>query len=305
MSKTIKIIIALVLSLAVFSVVLAQAGTLLYMPYVAHTVPTETPTPTVTPTATKAPGVIIVEIVGKPSGSPLDEYVLIENNSGDSVNMTDWVLRDDGTGSDAHVYTFPSFTLGDDKTVKVWTKSGNDGSGNLYWDLTEEVWNDGGDVAYLRDDDGKLIDSKVFDPNAPTPTKTLTPTAGTATPTKTVTTTPSADVFISDITGELDLAGEYVLVKNNENSSVTLTNWSIKSTGPKYTFPTFTLGSKKTVKVWSKVGTNDSENLYWGRTEEVWIDGGDCGYLRDDDDKLVDEYCYGTKLLSLIDLLLP
>ena len=305
MSKTVKTILALVIALGVFSVVLAQAGTVLYFPSVAYNVPTATPSPTVTPTATEAPGVVIVEIVGNPSGNPLDEYVLIENNDTDSVNMTGWILRDDGTGDEAHVYTFPSFTLGEDKTVKVWTKSGDNGSGNLYWDLDEEVWNDGGDVAYLRDEDDKLVDSKVFDPNAPTPTKTATAIPGTPTATKTPTSTPVLDVFIDEIEGDVDLNNEFVLIQNDENSSVTLTDWSIKSTGPKFTFPTFTLGSDKTVKVWSKSGTNDANNLYWGLEEEAWIDGGDCGYLRNEEDKLVDEYCYGNRLLTFFESLLP
>ena len=127
--------------------------------------------------------------------------------------------------------------------------------------------------------------------NTPVPTRTLTPT-----PTK----TPSSGLEITDIhNGSItdDVQDEYIKIKNYGSSSVNMTDWFIKTDGGnRYDFPNnFTLASKATVTVWSKVGTNSGNNLYWNRTDYAWNNHGDCAYLRDDSDGdniLVDQYCY-------------
>lgn len=121
---------------------------------------TNTPTPTRTPTKTATPnaGLQIMDIVNPDEGSALDEYVVIKNFGSSGQNMTDWFIRDDGPNK----YNFPNnYVLGGGKSVKVWTKAGTNDTSNLYWGLTSEVWNNGGDCAYLRDnsdDDNELID---------------------------------------------------------------------------------------------------------------------------------------------------
>jgi hypothetical protein len=35
------------------------------------------------------------------------------------------------------------------------------------------------------------------------------------------------------------------------------------------------------VKVWTKVGANDAENLFWGRHSAMWNNTGDTAILRD------------------------
>jgi len=128
-------------------------------PTVTHTItgtlPTATQTRTLTPTPTLVPGVFIVSIDYAPLTHPLDEYVTIRNQYKEFVPMEGWTLRDDNQ----IIYTFPRYTLVDLASVKVWTKDGVIDPENLYWGRTEPVWNDYGDCAYLRDEEGKLIDS--------------------------------------------------------------------------------------------------------------------------------------------------
>ena len=128
-------------------------------PTATHTVtatPTKSPTPTRTPTP--VPGVVILDIVYAPSIA-LDEYVLIENSGNNSVDMEGWWIKADSGAK----YDFPdNFSLGSDKAVKVWTKVGQDTSSNLYWDRTEEAWNNNGDTGYLKDKDGDLVDSFTY-----------------------------------------------------------------------------------------------------------------------------------------------
>ncbi len=185
----IKWLIAFFVAISVVTVVRATLVTERYLPIVLHEpeltptqtqtpTPTETPTPTITPTQTYTPtgtititvtptinrtptpterktGVYIVRVEYRPDYIQLDEYVEIKNNSGTDVDMTGWRLRDDGYRNKEgkwvyNDYFFPKFTLKKYSTVKVWTRSGSNTSTNLYWNRTTQVWNDGGDCAYIH-----------------------------------------------------------------------------------------------------------------------------------------------------------
>ena len=125
---------------------------------ITGTLPTATPTRTQTPTPTLVPGVFIVDIEYAPLTHPLDEYVTIRNQFKEFIPLQGWTLHDENQ----NVFTFPRYTLTDLASVNVWTKSGVIDPENLYWGRTEPVWNDFGDCAYLRDEDGTLIDSMCY-----------------------------------------------------------------------------------------------------------------------------------------------
>lgn len=127
-------------------------------PTITGTLPTATPTRTATPTATLVPGVFILDIDYAPETGPLDENVLIRNQTNAFIPMEGWTLRDENQ----NVFTFPHYSLIPFARVYVWTKAGIMDPDNLYWGRTQPVWNDGGDCAYLRDPDGKLFDSECY-----------------------------------------------------------------------------------------------------------------------------------------------
>ena len=164
MSLKTKFLIALVVALVSISAVTVLANTI-YFPQMiksptitptatATNTPVVTPTPTRTPTPT--PGINIVTIDYDPPNA-LDEYIEIENTSNSSVDMDGWWIKED---TDGYRYDFPAnYTLGGDKSVKVWTRTGNNTSSNLYMGRSEPFWSDNQDTAYLRDDNGDLVAS--------------------------------------------------------------------------------------------------------------------------------------------------
>jgi len=90
-----------------------------------------------------------------------------------------------------------------------------------------------------------------------------------------------------------DVAGEYVEIQNQGGLSQVMTGWTLSDeAGHTYTFPTFTLQSGATVRVWTKSGSDTSIDLYWGRGAAVWTNTGDCAYLQDSVGTLIDTYCY-------------
>jgi len=76
--------------------------------------------------------------------------------------------------------------------------------------------------------------------------------------------------------------GEFVLIQNDRAVAADLAGWSLLDAAQHvYTFPIFTLPAGGAVKVWTGTGTNNTENLYWGRRQAVWNNTGDSGILRD------------------------
>lgn len=137
----------------------------------------------------------------------------------------------------------------------------------------------------------------------PTITHTITGTLPTATQTRTPTPTATLvpGVFIVSIeyaplTNPLD---EYVTVRNHYNKFIPMQGWTLRDDNKNvFTFPLYTLVNYASVKVWTKAGIIDPENLYWGRNDPVWNDHGDCAYLRDEKGKLIDSFCYGSRSIS-------
>lgn len=113
------------------------------------------PTPTPTP---QPADVRIVYVENDAHLLPvLAEYVQITNQGGTSQNMTGWDLSDQAQGGTT--FTFPTFTLAPQASVKVWTKCGTNSDEELFWCHTWPVWDNNGDTVYLRDQSDTLVDT--------------------------------------------------------------------------------------------------------------------------------------------------
>ncbi len=163
MSSKIKWVLAAVMVLSVVVIAQATAINNLYLPLI-YLDPTNTPTPTPTQKPTECIvqvfpvsklKVCFTDIVYKPTGSPLDEWVTIKNLGNSAVEMEGWRIASDYSGK--FKYTFPEYTLKTGQTVKVWTKDGPNSSSELYMSppagvLKEQgFWKDNADCGYLKD----------------------------------------------------------------------------------------------------------------------------------------------------------
>jgi endonuclease G len=90
-----------------------------------------------------------------------------------------------------------------------------------------------------------------------------------------------------------DLTGEYVLVQNTGTRGASLSGWTLEDeAGAVYDFPAITLAAGAELRVWVQAGTDDARNLYWGRTQPVWNNGGDTATLRDASGNEIDRFAY-------------
>lgn len=83
---------------------------------------------------------------------PQNEYVLLKNECNNDLNAENWSLKDAGRKKIVFNHSFCS-----NCTLIIFSENGTNSSDELYWGLGD-VWNNDGDVAFLRDENNLLID---------------------------------------------------------------------------------------------------------------------------------------------------
>lgn len=77
------------------------------------------------------------------------------------------------------------------------------------------------------------------------------------------------------------LNDEYVIVKNTDTRTRTITNWTLRDVANhRYTFPATTIRSGASIRVFTGSGTNTASRRYMNRGYYVWNNTSDTAYLR-------------------------
>ena len=128
---------------------------------------------------------------------------------------------------------------------------------------------------------------------APTPTPSPSPT-----PTSAPSPTPSGNgnIVIVDIhyngTGRHE-PDEYVVIRNDDVQAVDLANWKLRDEANHiYTFPAFSIQPGQVCRVYTNENHPEWCGFNYGSGSAIWNNSGDCAYLMDSSDALVDQYCY-------------
>jgi hypothetical protein len=101
----------------------------------------------------------VVEIVtvnydGTKGPSEPDEYVEIMNTGDREVDITDWVLQDEGA---RNFYKWEGYTLEPGATIRVYTNEVHNETGGFTFESRVAIWANGGDIAELYDADKVLV----------------------------------------------------------------------------------------------------------------------------------------------------
>ena len=111
------------------------------------------------------------------------------------------------------------------------------------------------------------------------------------TPTTYITPTPTTgDIRIINIVYDppTNSEDEYVDLQNFGSDAVDMTGWLLHDARPfTYTFPSFTLASGGSVRVWVITGTNTATELFWGRDTATFNNTGDTATLRDSNQNII------------------
>ncbi|MCX4912322.1 lamin tail domain-containing protein [Streptomyces sp. NPDC060011] len=89
------------------------------------------------------------------NGSLNGEWVEVTNSTWRAVSLNGWTLSD----RDGNRYTFRHYRLAARSTVRVHTGVGHDTAKDLFQDRRREVWDNRSDVATLKTDHGRFVDS--------------------------------------------------------------------------------------------------------------------------------------------------
>ncbi len=87
---------------------------------------------------------------------------------------------------------------------------------------------------------------------------------------------------------------EYVVFRNVGATPLVLTGWTIADEmNQSYLVPQFTLAPGKTFTLYTGLGENTHDALYWGRRKTVWNRGGDTVIVKDSTGRFVLSHTYG------------
>lgn len=88
--------------------------------------------------------------------NPNGEWISLVNNGAEVVPLEGFTLKDEGN----HIYTFSAVQLAPGQVIRIHSGQGRDSAEALYWGLSgDAIWSNQGDTAYLRDTEGRLVDS--------------------------------------------------------------------------------------------------------------------------------------------------
>jgi hypothetical protein len=83
-----------------------------------------------------------------------DEFIEIENDSKEPVDLTNWTLHH----HTSFIYKFGSITLQPSESVRIHSGQGENSHTDLYMGKRNYVWNNRRDEATLRDANGAIED---------------------------------------------------------------------------------------------------------------------------------------------------
>ncbi|HXV42793.1 MAG TPA: lamin tail domain-containing protein [Anaerolineae bacterium] len=96
---------------------------------------------------------------GSDSENPNGEWIEIANQGSEPVPMQGYSLKDEAN----HIYTFGNFTVAPGNSFRLYSGQGQDSANELYWGFSgESVWNNNSDAAFLRDNEGALVDTFAY-----------------------------------------------------------------------------------------------------------------------------------------------
>ena len=84
---------------------------------------------------------------------------------------------------------------------------------------------------------------------------------------------------------------EVITLQNLDNHSVDLDGWKLCDYQNKhcYQFQHFKLPAQASLELWTTIGTNKNNTLYWNSKSAIWDDGDDTAALLDKKDRLIDQ----------------
>lgn len=117
-----------------------------------------------TSSADPASALVLDEINADAAGDDREnltgEYLVFRNAGDRMLDLSGWTVGDEAD----HSYRFPDgTTLAPGETLTLYTGSGRDRAGEVYWNASQPVWNNAGDTVFVRTAEGELVVEVTYD----------------------------------------------------------------------------------------------------------------------------------------------
>lgn len=105
--------------------------------------------------------IISVKVIydGEKGEQEPDEYVEIENEGDNAIQLKDWTLSDNS----GHTFLFPEYLLAPEETCRIYTNEYHPDWCGFSFESSQAIWGNSGDCATLRDADGVIWGKHCYD----------------------------------------------------------------------------------------------------------------------------------------------
>jgi endonuclease YncB( thermonuclease family) len=206
-----------------------------------------------------APGIemfVNYDASGNDANNLNDEYIHITNTSTEDLDLSGWTVRSSARLNGTTIEILDGTVIAAGETFEIFVGSGVNSSNALYLGLTEPIFDNTGDVVYLRDNDLNIQATQLW-PDS-------------------IFHSAEASIVIDDVQFNApgdDMSnsnGEWIVVRNAGDKTVDLSDWRIKDDGFDYIFKEgVSLGANETIRLNIGSGIDTSDDLYWGKEEGI------------------------------------
>ncbi|WP_386685109.1 lamin tail domain-containing protein [Loktanella sp. R86503] len=190
-----------------------------------------------------------------------DEYIVIQNTSGATLDISNWTIRSSARLEEGTLEIPGGVTIAAGGSIRVHVGSGTNTAESIYLHQPEPIFNNTGDVVYLRDTGLNIRGTQLW-PDS-------------------IFHQPTDSIVIEDVQFDapgddaLNSNGEWIVIRNAGDTAVDLSDWRIKDDGFDYVFApgeTLAAGDRLTIHIGS--GTDTGDERYWSNTEGILNNAG-------------------------------
>lgn len=196
---------------------------------------------------------------GDDNNNPNGEWVKIRNAGSETINLTDWRLKDDGFD-----YQFnDGEILAPNQQLTIYIGSGTDNNSDRYWNNSAGILNNIGQKLEIWTPHSLSVDCFAWGISL----------CSSEDPRGAIRMSANYNAAGNDT---LNPNGEWVALWNTSSSTINISGYQLKSGSHTYTFPSGTyLTANRNTRVFISTGTDSTTRKYWGLSNAIFLNSGD------------------------------
>ncbi|MBX3567661.1 MAG: lamin tail domain-containing protein [Rhizobiaceae bacterium] len=211
-----------------------------------------------------------------------DEYIQIRNNGPQVLDLSNWTARSSARLDAATIKIPFGAIVNPGETYRIYVGQGLSTANSMYLGLSEPLFDNTGDVVYLRDVNLNIRATQLWPAD--------------------LTRGPEQSIVIDDVQYDapgddnVNPNGEWVKIRNAGAVTVDLTDWRLKDDGFDYAFkPGETLAPGQQLTIYIGKGTDSGTDRYWGQSTGILNNDGQKLHIWTPQSQQVDTFAWGTE----------